>query len=349
MLMGAAAAFVAARDVGVLATADAAGAPAAVPVCYAWDDTDLWIALDAKPKRSGDPLRLRRVRNILARPQVALVVHDYLADAWEQLAHVIIHGAARIVPPGAPDHAAAVALLRAKYPQYQAMPIDARPAVAIRPDRVTAWGAVEQRAARPATLAATISGRRSVRRFSDRPVAREVVTHILDAARWAPSPHGRQPWRFAVMTQPATKARLAAAMGDEWRATLAQDGEPADVVTRRLDASRERIRTAPVVILPCLFLDDLDQYPDPDRQAAETTMAIQSLGAAIQNMLLMAYHNGLDMGWMCAPLFCQPIVQAALDLPAAWLPHALLPLGYAAADPKRRPRRPLEDLVRWDG
>jgi len=349
MLTGVAADFVAARDVGVLATADAAGTPAVVPVCYAWDGTDLWIALDTKPKRDDDPLRLRRVRNILARPQVALVVNDYLADAWEQLAHVIIHGMARIVPPGMPDHTAAIALLRAKYPHYRTMPIDARPAIAIRPDRVTVWGAVEQRAARPATLSATITGRRSVRRFSDRPVPRELVERVLEAARYAPSPHGRQPWRFAVLTQPATKARLAAAMGDEWRATLAQDGEPADIVAQRLDASRARIRTAPVVILPCLYLADLDHYPDPDRQAAETTMAIQSLGAAIQNMLLIAYHLGLDTGWMCAPLFCQPVVQAALDLPASWLPHALLPLGYAAADPKRRPRRPLDDLVRWDG
>ncbi len=348
MLTGAAAAFVAARDVGVLATADATGMPTGVPVCYAWDGTDLWIALDTKPKRDADPLRLRRVQNILARPQVTLVVQDYLADAWAQLAHVIVHGTARLVPPGTPDHAAAVALLRAKYPQYQAMPLDARPAIAIRPDHVTTWGAVAARAARPATLPATITGRRSVRRFSDRPVPRDLVEHILEAARWAPSPHGRQPWRFAVLTQPATKARLAAAMGDEWRATLAQDGEPATAVAQRLAASQSRIRTAPTIILPCLYLADLDQYPDPDRQAAEMTMAIQSLGAAIQNMLLTAYHVGLDMGWMCAPLFCQSVVQAALALPEAWLPHALLPLGYAAADPKRRPRRPLADLVRWD-
>ncbi len=77
-------------------------------------------------------------------------------------------------------------------------------------------------------------------------------------------------------------------------------------------------------------------------------MAVQSLGAAVQNMLLTAYHDGLDMGWMCAPLFCQAIVQQTLSLPASWLPQALLPLGYAAADPRRHPRRTLETLVRWD-
>jgi PPOX class probable F420-dependent enzyme len=346
LLRGAAATFVEARAVAALGTADAAGTPYTVPICYAWDGAQLWIALDAKPKRVAVH-DLQRVRNILARPEVSVCVQDYLASAWGQLAYVLIRGRARLVNPGEAGHAAAVSLLRAKYPQYAAMPIESAPAIAIRPAHVTTWGAVAARAERPALLEADIPGRRSVRRFTDQPVTRDQITRILDAARWAPSPHGRQPWRFAVVTQPTTKARLADAMGANWEATLAQDGESPAIVGQRLANSRERIRGAPALIVPCLYLADLDLYPDAERQAHETTMATQSLGAAIQNMLLLAYHEGLDMGWMCAPLFCPDIVQAALDLPAAWLPQALLPLGYAASDPKRRPRKPLPDLVRW--
>ena len=346
-LQGAAATFVATRTVGTLATVDATDTPSLVPICFAWDGTDLWIALDSKPK-SVDARHLKRVRNIQARPQVAVMVHDYLAQDWEELAHVQVHGTARIVLPTDPAHAPAVALLRTKYPQYATMAIEVRPAIAIRPTQVSAWGAVVERAMRPATLETTISGRRTVRRFAARPVARAQVQHILEAAQWAPSPHGRQPWRFQVLTHAASKERLAAAMGAEWEATLAQDGESPTVVAERMAISRERIRTAPVLIIPCLYLDDLDHYPDAERQAAETTMAIQSLGAAIQNMLLTAYHLGLDMGWMCAPLFCQGVVQQALDLPASWLPHALLPLGFAAADPERRLRRPIDEMVHWD-
>jgi hypothetical protein len=48
---------------------------------------------------------------------------------------------------------------------------------------------------------------------------------------------------------------------------------------------------------------------------------------------------------MCAPLFCPDTVRAALALDTALIPHALLPVGYAAQDPKRRPRLPLEELV----
>ena len=74
-------------------------------------------------------------------------------------------------------------------------------------------------------------------------------------------------------------------------------------------------------------------------------MAIQSLGAAAQNILLAAYDLGLDGGWLCAPLFCPDTVRAALDLPPTLHPHALLTLGYAAQEPKRRERLPLADLI----
>ena len=60
---------------------------------------------------------------------------------------------------------------------------------------------------------------------------------------------------------------------------------------------------APVLVLACLYLNDLDVYPDAERQEAERIMAIQSLGAAVQNLLLTIYSEGYDAGWMCAPLF----------------------------------------------
>ena len=178
---------------------------------------------------------------------------------------------------------------------------------------------------------------------------RAALEEMIEAARWAPSPHGAQPWRFVVLTRPEAKRALAEAMGDEWRRTLAMDGEDEEIVARRLHLSRQRIEQAPALILACLYLADLDRYPDPDRQRAEEVMAIQSLGAAIQNMLLAAYSLGLDTGWMCAPLFAPQTVRAALDLDASLIPHALIPVGYKAAEPRRRPHRPASELiVRFD-
>jgi len=199
------------------------------------------------------------------------------------------------------------------------------------------------------TLATLLRSRRSVRKFQDRPVARELVEQIIEAARWAPSPHGRQPWRFAVLTTQELKLQLADQMGSTWQQNLQMDGQDAETVNIRLEKSRQRILNAPVIIIPCLYLEDLDYYPDERRQADEKTMAIQSIGASIQNMLLMAYDLGLDAGWMCAPLFCPEVVCKALDLDPRLIPQALITIGYAAADPQRRERLPLSSLiVRFD-
>lgn len=194
-------------------------------------------------------------------------------------------------------------------------------------------------------ITSIITGRRSVRAFKPDPLTTEQLTQILEAGRWAPSPHGRQPWRFAVITQPATRLRLAAAMGSAWQHQLSLDGQDPATVALRQRKSHERILGAPAIVVPCLSVGDLDRYPDAARQSAETVMAIQSLGCAVQNMLLMAYSLGLDSGWMCAPLFCPATVRAALGLADTLVPHALITFGYAAQEPMRRPKRSLEELV----
>src|SRR5919112_1387860 len=73
------------------------------------------------------------------------------------------------------------------------------------------------------TLLEVMKGRRSVRRYTAQPVPRELIEQVLEAARWAPSPHGRQPWRFVVLTRTSGKTRLADAMAAEWERNLAMD------------------------------------------------------------------------------------------------------------------------------
>jgi coenzyme F420-0:L-glutamate ligase / coenzyme F420-1:gamma-L-glutamate ligase len=338
------AAFLVRQRVARLATADRAGKPHAVPVCFALTRTSIYIALDEKPK-DVPVSRLKRVRNILENPDVALIADRYAED-WNLLAFVMVRGRAELLDPDTEEHAAAVRLLRGKYHQYEAMRIEENPIIAIRPERAASWGAFDERESYRPQVLDTIHGRRSVRRYLKKRVPEDLVERVLEAARWAPSPHGRQPWRFAVLTKEATKERLARAMGEEWRANLEMDGQSAEIVEKRLQGSRRRLLDAPVLVLICLYLDDLDAYPDAERQRAETTMAVHSLGASAQNALLTAYDSGLDAGWMCAPLFCPERVVEALGLDTSLVPHAVLTLGYADGDPpKRRSRRSLDELV----
>jgi PPOX class probable F420-dependent enzyme len=127
-----------AARVGRLATADAAGRPLVVPVCYAFDGEALYSAIDAKPKRATGR-GLRRIRNIEANPQVSLVVDEY-DEEWTRLRYVIVEGRAALLT-GGETFGRAVDLLREKYPQYRAMGLSraAGLLVAIAPERMVAW------------------------------------------------------------------------------------------------------------------------------------------------------------------------------------------------------------------
>ena len=345
VLTPAQAAFLVRQRVARLATASDSGEPHAIPVCFAFDGRFIHIALDEKPK-NVPPTRLKRVRNILENSNVALVADRYSED-WDLLAYVMVRGRARLVEAGAPEHSAAIRLLRGKYQQYEQMKIEENPIISIHPERIASWGALDAlESSKP--LMDALLGRRSVRRYLSREVPEEAIKRVLEAARWAPSPHGRQPWRFAVLRREETKTRLAEAMGEEWRANLEMDGQSAEVVEKRLQGSRKRLLDAPVLVLLCLYSEDLDVYPDAVRQQSETMMAVQSLGAAAENALLAAYSLGLDAGWVCAPLFCPEKVTEALGLDPRLIPHALLTLGYAEGDPpKRRGRKSLDELVNY--
>lgn len=200
--------------------------------------------------------------------------------------------------------------------------------------------------ASPDTLLGWMRERRSIRRYRSDVIPRGLIDRLIESARWAPSAHNRQPWRFVVLEEPARRIALAAAMGERLRADRLADGDAADVVECDVARSRARIASAPAVIVACCTLADMDVYPDVRRAAAERTMAVQSTAMALQNLLLVAHAEGLGACWMCAPLFCPDTVRTALDLPPDWEPQALVTLGYPATQGLRRERRPLTEIVR---
>jgi PPOX class probable F420-dependent enzyme len=118
-----------------LATVDLDGRPHLVPCCFALDGDAAYSVVDHKPKRST---ALRRLDNIRAHPAVCLLVDHYEAD-WTRLWWVRLDGTARIVEDG-PEHASAVALLCAKYPQYRATPPSGA-VVAIEVTACRSWSA----------------------------------------------------------------------------------------------------------------------------------------------------------------------------------------------------------------
>ena len=195
-------------------------------------------------------------------------------------------------------------------------------------------------------LSNLIRERRSLRRYHADAVPSEYIEQILEAAVWAPSAHNRQPWRFAVISETATKERLAREMGAKLRSDLSADRLPQAVIDADVGRSYQRITGAPLLILLCLTLQDMDVYGDQRRKAHERAMAQQSAAMAGQNILLMAASLGLGACWMCAPLFCQDLVASVLDLPADWQPQGLITLGFPAQQ-RTRDRETWETRTIW--
>lgn len=121
-----------------LATADGEGRPTVVPVCFARVGGRVYVAIDAKPK-GGDPRELKRLRNIRAQPNVALLLDRYDED-WSRLRWLLVRARARILEAG-DERAAALEALEARYPQYAAMGLAGLglPVIALDPVAVRRW------------------------------------------------------------------------------------------------------------------------------------------------------------------------------------------------------------------
>jgi PPOX class probable F420-dependent enzyme len=123
-----------------LATLDTERRPHAVPICFTFDGSVFYSAIDRKPKRVA-PSRLARLKNIKQTPQVALLVDQYDED-WTCLWYVLVRGEAQLVSSAA-ERKRAIQRLRAKYPQYDTdMLADDAPVLRITPVRITAWGKI---------------------------------------------------------------------------------------------------------------------------------------------------------------------------------------------------------------
>jgi coenzyme F420-0:L-glutamate ligase/coenzyme F420-1:gamma-L-glutamate ligase len=191
-------------------------------------------------------------------------------------------------------------------------------------------------------VSAAIQARRSVRNFSEMPVDGATVAQLVALACTAPAPHHSRPWRFVYVRTQTARERLADAMSGAWRADLEREGRSVLEIDGLLRRSQAQLTDAPVLLLACLTLAAERSWPDEGRRRAERDMFVQSLGAALQNLLLAAGEAGLAGYLKGAPLFCAPIVRSTLGLPDDWEPTFLVLLGYPANDAEPTPRDPIE-------
>ena len=201
--------------------------------------------------------------------------------------------------------------------------------------------------------------RRSVRAFTPAPVARDVLDRLLAAAMSAPSATNRQPWRFTVITAPAVRTRIAAAVRLRTEALDAaiRPGPHADEWGRYGDFFWQPLAAAAAIIIPAVrdFPDQIAGFlrsagADPERFELPSVMFPErcALGTAVMALLLQAHAEGLGALWMAGPMIARADVEAIAGITAPWQMAGAIALGHPADSPAPAPPRKHPDhVVRW--
>ena len=182
-----------------------------------------------------------------------------------------------------------------------------------------------------------IANRRSIRRFKSTPVPRATIEKLIEVTGQAPSAKNRQPWRFVIL-QGAAKDKLARLMLDG-AARLKAGGENIGSA----EWSAGVIAQAPVTILVFNAAHEHDGlfFENPIYNAPD----IQSIGGAIQTMLLAAEDLGLGTLWIADVLYAYNAIREWVGRREELV--AAVTLGYADEAPGPRPRRPWLELTEW--
>lgn len=186
--------------------------------------------------------------------------------------------------------------------------------------------------------------RRSVRSFTDEPVAPELIRAAVADALTAPAPHHTAPVRFVWLRDPVRRKALLDGMRAAWRADLAADGWTEERIAARTGRG-DILYDAPEVLIPICVPDGAHHYPDARRTAAEHTMFTVAVGAAVQGLLVGLAVREVGSCWIGSTIFAPDVVRAALDLPADWQPLGAIAIGHPDEPLEARPAAPLNDRL----
>jgi len=201
-----------------------------------------------------------------------------------------------------------------------------------------------------------IQGRKSIRRFKQTPVPDEDVNKILDAGRLAPSANNTQPWSFIVIKDKAVLKKMADAAREmiDRMIPYAESEKQAQRLAAYKSTYYTFFENAPVVIAVCMeeFDAGTDRllarmgYSVEEIKRLRPLPGLQSVSAAIENILLAVHALGYGSCWMTGPLVAQESFAHLLGLGKERFIAALLPVGVPDEKPSAGSRKPLEGMVR---
>ncbi|MCD9021413.1 nitroreductase family protein [Cohnella silvisoli] len=187
-----------------------------------------------------------------------------------------------------------------------------------------------------ASLEEIIRGRRSIGKVKDEPVPKALVEKLIEAAVWAPNHHHTEPWKFIVMTGEGRRT-LGQAYADIANETIQE--LPEEELKQRLDKGVAKAFRAPVVIAAICVPSDAPRVIFAEELAATH--------AAVQNLLLTAYANGLGAVWRSGDPAYHPKMKQALGLEGNEQVVGFIYVGYPDMQPPAAKRIPGTAKTVW--
>lgn len=197
-----------------------------------------------------------------------------------------------------------------------------------------------------ARMISAIYDRRSIRKFIDKPISEKDMTDIIQSGIKAPSSKNRQPWKFIVIQGNAKKEMLKVFRQGMEReendsALLPQSKQHIAAAKYTIDIMAE----APIIVFVFNSLGKSIMEELTTEERVYEICNIQSISAAIQNMLLSATEKGIGSLWICDIYFAYPELCKWLDSDGQLI--AAIAFGYPDEFPKERPRKRIDDVVEW--
>src|SRR5512138_1832967 len=180
-----------------------------------------------------------------------------------------------------------------------------------------------------------IARRRSIKKFQDRPVTREEIEALLDAAVLAPNHHLTQPWRFYVLG-PEARRRYGLALGER-KARKLPDPDAANAVREKTAAEHEAF--------PALIAVAMVQHESPETREEDYAAVMQ----AISNIMLSAVERGLGTHMRTGAVMDDPAARAAVGAREGERIVAIVTVGVPAEMPPPKVRQGAAAVTRWVG
>ncbi|MHA2181216.1 MAG: coenzyme F420-0:L-glutamate ligase [Promethearchaeota archaeon] len=191
-----------------------------------------------------------------------------------------------------------------------------------------------------------LKSRRSYRfNFDDKKVDRKLIEECIEVARWAPSAHNGQYWRYIMLENQQIRENLINQMNQKLRNDLKNDGKTEEFIKNEINKTKLNFINAPALILLCLDKLELEDYPDDERQQNELTLGIQSISSSATYFLLTLELKKLASCWYCAPVFAKEIIKKTLNLPESYVPMAFFTVGYPLKTVPPPSRKKLKDVI----